>query len=158
AGVAALLFSQNSALTNQQVKDLIAINTDPYTTYYGPITPRGGRVNAYKALQAVINNTPQPPAEPQNLAATAGNTTASLSWSASAGATSYNVYRATTAGGPYGAPVNTAATTFIDNGLTNCTTYYYAVSAVSSVGESLNSFEASTTPNDPAAVPTPATN
>src|SRR5207249_3816390 len=54
-------------------------------------------------------------------------------------------------------PVGTTATTFTDSGLTNCTTYFYAVSAVGSVGESGNSFEVSTTPNDPNSVPTPPT-
>jgi len=154
-----VLFSQNPALTNQQVKDLITINVDPYAAYYsgGDIQPRAGRINVYTALLAVKNGTPQPPPEPVNLTATAGNTTVSLAWDASPGAASYNVYRAAAPGGPYDAPVSTTATTFTDGGLTNCTTYYYAVSAVNGTGESGNSFETSTTPNDPAAVPTPPT-
>src|SRR5579862_5008625 len=41
-----------------------------------------------------------PPA-PTTLAATAGNQQISLTWTASSGATSYNVKRSTTTGGPY---------------------------------------------------------
>lgn len=39
-----------------------------------------------------------PPATPTNVMATAGNGQVVLSWSASTGATSYNVERATTSG------------------------------------------------------------
>src|SRR5262249_21780059 len=44
-----------------------------------------------------------PPASPTGLTATSGNTQVVLNWSASSGATSYNVKRATVSGGPYGA-------------------------------------------------------
>ncbi len=56
------------------------------------------------------------------LAATAGNQQISLTWTASSGATSYHVKRATTSGGPYtqvGAPTSAS---YIDTGLTNGTT------------------------------------
>ena len=39
------------------------------------------------------------PAAPTNLTATPGNTQVVLSWTASSGATSYNIYRATFSGG-----------------------------------------------------------
>src|SRR5262245_35202179 len=42
-----------------------------------------------------------PPPAPTNLVATPGNAQVSLSWNASSGATSYNVKRSTTSGGPY---------------------------------------------------------
>src|SRR5216684_2312271 len=42
---------------------------------------------------------PPPPPTPTGLAATARNASVALSWNASSGATSYNVYRGTTAGG-----------------------------------------------------------
>ena len=38
---------------------------------------------------------------PTNLVATAGNAQVTLTWKSSAGATTYNVYRATAASGPY---------------------------------------------------------
>jgi hypothetical protein len=41
---------------------------------------------------------------PTNLNATAGNTQVTLSWTASAGASGYNVKRSDTSGGPYNTP------------------------------------------------------
>jgi hypothetical protein len=92
---------------------------------------------------------------PTNLVATAGDTAVTLTWTASSGATGYNVKRATSSGGPYtqiGAPTSPGYT---DSSLTNGTTYYYVVTALSSKGESSNSTEASATPKG-ASVP-PAT-
>ncbi len=83
---------------------------------------------------------------PTGLAATAGSSQVSLTWNPSSGATSYNVKRATTSGGPYAQVANTSATNDTDGGLTNGTTYYYVVSAVNSAGESANSSEVSATP------------
>ena len=58
-----------------------------------------------------------------------------MSWNASAGATSYNVKRATVCGGPYTTVVASPTTTsYTDTGLTNGTTYYYVVSAVNCGG------------------------
>jgi hypothetical protein len=89
-----------------------------------------------------------PPPAPTGLTATAGSGQISLSWTASPGATSYNVKRATVSGGPY-TTIATAVTvtSYTDTGLTNGTTYYEVVSAVNSVGESANSAPASATPS-----------
>ena len=54
------------------------------------------------------------PAAPTNLAATAGNQQASLTWTASSGATSYNVKRGTASGGPYTTVGTPAGTTYAD--------------------------------------------
>lgn len=88
---------------------------------------------------------------PTGLAASALNNSVSLNWSAATGATSYNIKRSTTAGGPY-TTIATAVTgtTYADTGLTNGTTYYYVVTAVNADGESGNSNEASATPTAPA--------
>jgi len=82
---------------------------------------------------------------PVNLSATPGNAQISLSWSQVAGATSYNVKRATLSGGPYVTVANTAATTYNDNPLSATTIYYYVVSAVNGGSESFNSLETSAT-------------
>lgn len=87
-----------------------------------------------------------PPPAPTGLTGTAGSTQASLSWSASSGATSYNVKRATTNGGPYTTVSSPTATTYTNTGLTNGTTYFYVVTAVNSGGESGNSSQVSVTP------------
>jgi chitodextrinase len=86
------------------------------------------------------------PSAPTGLTATAGNAQVSLSWTASAGATSYNVNSATVSGGPYTAIGTSASTSFTNTGLTNGTTYYYVVTAVNTAGESGNSNQTSATP------------
>jgi fibronectin type 3 domain-containing protein len=93
------------------------------------------------------------PSAPQGLAATGGNGTVKLSWSApasngGAAVTGYDVYRGTSAGGESATPVatNVTGTSFTDTGLVNGTTYYYTVAAVNAAGTSPQSGEASATP------------
>jgi len=72
-----------------------------------------------------------------------------LSWSTSSGATGYHVKRATATGGPY-TTISASVTTpnYIDTTVTNGTTYYYVVTAVSTNGESGNSNEVNATPTE----------
>jgi fibronectin type 3 domain-containing protein len=104
-----------------------------------------------------VNGTPvapvQPPPTPAGLAATAGNAQVSLSWTASTGATSYNVKRSTASGGPYATIASPAITSFADTTVTNGTKYFYVVSAVDSGGESANSAEVNGTPVAPVQSP-----
>ena len=70
-----------------------------------------------------------------------------LNWTAASGATSYNVKRSTTNGGPYAnVQTNVTGTTFTNTGLTNGTPYYYVVTAVNASGESPISTQVSATP------------
>src|SRR5260221_3158321 len=62
-----------------------------------------------------------PPGAPTGLTATPGNAQVSLTWNASTGATSYNLSRSTTSGGPYTSVANGSATRFTDKPLTNGT-------------------------------------
>jgi subtilisin-like proprotein convertase family protein len=72
-----------------------------------------------------------PPAPPTGVTATAASQTQiNVSWTASAGATSYNILRSTTSGGPYSLVGTSATTSFSDTGLTCNTAYYYVVQAV----------------------------
>ena len=97
------------------------------------------------------------PAAPAALAASAENRQVSLTWTASSGATSYHVKRATTHGGPYTQVGEVTATSYADTGLTNGTNYFYVVSALNTSGESGNSNEVSATPALPMpALPVPA--
>jgi fibronectin type 3 domain-containing protein len=112
--------------------------------------------NSYgqSANSAEVSATPNmpAPAAPTGLAATAGNAQVSLSWNASASATSYHVKRSTTSGNEVQIAAPTA-TSYVDTGLTNGTKYFYVVSAVDSAGESANSGEVSATPTVPAMPP-----
>jgi hypothetical protein len=86
------------------------------------------------------------PAVPTQLSAAASNAAVRLSWTATPGATSYLVKRATVNGGSYttnGAPAFSA---FTDSNVTNGTTYYYVVTAVNSAGVSGNSAQVSAVP------------
>lgn len=81
---------------------------------------------------------------PTGLSATAGNGTVALSWTASTGATSYNVLRSTYLGGlqstPYIGITNLlTTTTYNDNSVTNFNTYSYMVRSVNAGGQSTNS-------------------
>ena len=84
---------------------------------------------------------------PTNPAATPGNNTVSLTWSAPGGATGYNVKRSLTGGGPYTTVGTATGTSYLDSTVTNGTTYYYVVSATNGSVESANSSEVSVIPN-----------
>ncbi len=88
-----------------------------------------------------------PPAAPVALTALPGDAQIALSWTASSGATGYNVKRAITSGGPYATVASPTVNSFTNTGLTNGTTYYYVVSAVNAGGESPDSDQASAIPS-----------
>lgn len=89
------------------------------------------------------------PAAPTGLSATKGNAQVSLSWTASAGATSYTVKRSITSGSGYtNVATGITGTSYSNTGLTNGTIYYYVVSATNPAGTSGNSSQVSVTPTN----------
>jgi hypothetical protein len=104
----------------------------------------------------VINIPIGPPAAPLKLRATPGYAQIDLIWTNSPGATSYNVKRSTTSGGPYITIAHSIiGTSYADTAVgKGATAYYYVVSAVNSVAESANSIEAGATPSTSAIVNT----
>lgn len=94
----------------------------------------------------IISGGPTTPLAPTSLTATPGDTIVNLSWSAAAGATGYIIKRATFSGGPYTSIASNAATSYLNIGLANGTTYYYVVAATNNAGASANSIQASATP------------
>src|SRR5215467_11909153 len=82
-----------------------------------------------------------------NLQANA-NSSITLTWDPTPGATSYNIYRATSSGGEGSTPIaSTARPTYTDMNLSSTPVYFYEVAAVDSAGESPRSAEdASKTP------------
>ena len=85
-----------------------------------------------------------PPAAPTSLTASAGKKKVTLSWTASAGASSYKVKRATVSGGPYTTiATGLTATSYVNTGLQTGTTYYFVVTAMNAIGESGASNQAS---------------
>lgn len=95
------------------------------------------------------------PCVPMDLNATSGDTQVSLNWTASTGATSYNVYEGTTAGGESSTPVATGitGTSTSITGLVNGKTYFFTVVAVNANGASSASVESSATPNTVSVTP-----
>jgi hypothetical protein len=86
------------------------------------------------------------PSVPLNLTAVAGNSKVTLTWMAASGATSYDILRSSSRGGPYTQIAAPTSTSYTDSPLKNNTTYYYVVSAVNLGGASANSAEASARP------------
>jgi len=95
------------------------------------------------------------PSAPTNLAATAGNAQVALTWTASSGATSYNIYRSTTTGTETSIATGVTSASYTNTGLTNGTKYFYKVAAVNSAGTSALSSEVSATPVAPTPPATP---
>ena len=84
---------------------------------------------------------------PTNLLATATNLQINLNWNSVTGASSYNLKRGTTSGGPYPTIFSAlTGTNYADAAVTNAVNYFYVVSAVGAGGESTNSVQASAVP------------
>jgi hypothetical protein len=105
---------------------------------------------------SVVNSLPTP----TNLVATPGNAQISLAWTGPSGVTSFNLYYSTAANVT---PANgtkisiTSGTSYTLSGLTNATTYYFTITAVSSAGESGQSNEAFIAPIGVPSAPTALT-
>ena len=84
------------------------------------------------------------PAPPANLVATADDGTVRLTWTASSGATGYKVVRSDGQGNS--AEFSTNDPSYADSGLSNGTTYSYAVAAIGPCGDSAPSTAVSATP------------
>jgi len=108
----------------------------------------GGTLSCNGTCSAFVTSacTCTTPAAPTGVTATAASSTQiNVSWTASAGATSYKILRATTSGGPYTQVGTSATTSFSDTGLTCNTAYFYVVQAVNACGTSGNSSQATAT-------------
>jgi len=97
------------------------------------------------ASQAAAQSPSAQVTAPSGLTAKSGKGQVALTWSASLGASTYNVKRSGTSGGPYARIASTSATSYSDEGLAGGTTFYYVISSASATGESENSVEVSAT-------------
>jgi fibronectin type 3 domain-containing protein len=124
--------------------------TDGSTYYYvvRSVTDEGESTNSQEA-SATIAMLPAP----ASVAVARGDGVLSVSWQPVNGAAQYTVFRSTTSGGPYTQIVTRTNTSYVDSGLTNNTTYYYVVRSNNGARESLDSAQASGTPQNLAAPP-----
>ena len=143
----------------------IAGATSPYiqpglvngTTYYYIVTA----VNALGEGAASAQASASPaapvavPSAPTGLATTPGDTQITISWNAVAGATSYNIYWATSPGvtTTNGSKIPGVTSPYVQTALVNGTTYYYIVAAVNALGEGPASAGVSAAPSAPTVVP-----
>ena len=119
-------------------------------TYYYTISAVNGEGEGMRSNE--VSMTPATrPSEPRNLEAVSGNKRAILTWQApitdgGSAIINYRIYRGTVAG--TGVLVGTVGDelTWTDTGLVNAMTYYYMISAVNDVGESIFSEDVSVTP------------
>ncbi|HQT96915.1 MAG TPA: IPT/TIG domain-containing protein [Thermodesulfobacteriota bacterium] len=116
------------------------------------VTTAGGT-----AVSGTVFTIPLPPSAPVGVSALGVNGAVQVSWTRSAGATTFKVYR----GGSPGVTKGTGTLVysgpgsvmlFTDNGVVNGTPYYYVVTASNVNGESVESMEASATPTVTATV------
>ena len=145
-------YSQIAAPTGASFADTGVVNG---TTYFYVVTAVNSAGESGNSNQASATPTVavQIPAAPTGLSAAAGNAQVSLTWTGSAGATSYHVKRSTTSGGPYSQVSAPTVTNFSDTGLANGTAYFYVVSALNSAGESVNSAQVTATPTNTSPAP-----
>jgi len=82
-----------------------------------------------------------PPGIPMNLTALGTNLQINLNWFAASNATSYNLKRSTTNGGPYSTMANLISTNSADTAVVPGAVYFYVVTATNSAGESAPSIQ-----------------
>jgi hypothetical protein len=121
-------------------------NAQNGTTYYYVASALNAVGESANSAQVAAKPVPPPP-PPSGLAATAGpvgSKSVVLQWTASAGATNYQVKRSTSSGGSYAVvAAGLPGTSFTDTGLKAGRTYYYYVNASNASGTSANSNQAS---------------
>lgn len=120
-------------------------NSTPY--YYVVSASNANGTSANSVEMSATPKAGNTPPTPTGLMAAASSGQVALNWTASAGATSYKVGRATATGGPYTNIASPATNSYTDTGVTNGTTYFYVVAAFNANGTSSNSSEVSASPS-----------
>jgi len=139
-----VVVNSDNTLTYAPVAGFTGEDSFTYTVDDG----HGGTNTATVTVTVTVNDTSEPAMVIDDLAARAKSGQVQLTWT-DTGADHYNVYRSTTADGPYTLVASTTSTysTYLDTDVVNGTTYYYVVRPVLANGDELDqSNEASATP------------
>jgi subtilisin family serine protease len=150
-GAVALYASTHPGASAAEIRVAILNSTAPTASLAGRTTT-GGRLDLSTVIGPPASSDDRP-SPPSGLSATGGDARVTLTWNASSGATSYNVYRRQGSDVTFQFAASVTTTTHLDTGLANGTTYHYIVTALNSVGASDPSNEASATPVGPAQAP-----
>lgn len=142
-----------AGVTSPYVKTALAAGT----SYYYIVTAVNSVGESAASTQISATTTAAPavvPGTPTAVTATGGSNQVTLAWPAVSGATSYNVYYATTTGvtKASGAKITNAASPYVQSGLASGTAYYYIVTAVNTGGEGTASAQITATTTVPAPV------
>lgn len=129
-------------------------NGTAYFYVVSAVSSAGASANSAQASVTPVAPVVARPSAPSGLSARSSNAQVTLTWSATSGATGYNIKRATTSGGSFARIAGSTTPNYIDSSVVNGTAYYYVVSALNSSGESDNSAQVSATPAAPAPVGT----
>ena len=114
--------------------------TQAVTVYHNGVAAGTMTVPAHVTISTPsANYAATVPLVPTNATASVSAGQAALAWTGSTSATSYHVRRAASAGGTYATIATVDSASHTDTGLTAGATYYYAFSAINSVGESADS-------------------
>lgn len=128
------------------------------TAYYYVVTAVNSVGESAASAQATASTSaavPVVPGAPTGVTAAGGAKQVTVSWSAVAGATSYNLYWSLTSGltTATGTKIAGATSPYVHTGLADGTAYYYVVTALNSAGEGAASAQTTATTN--AATPPP---
>jgi subtilisin family serine protease len=142
SGAAALVLSK-CALNTDALKANLLSQVDVRGSLTGWVHSNG-RLNVYRALRACVPSTTAAttaPAPPANVKAVTGPNPGdiTITWTASAGATSYKVKRSMLSTGPFGTVDTASGTSYVNKYLPSGKNYYYLVTAVNAAGSSADS-------------------
>ncbi len=117
--------------------------TVPGASYYYKIVAINAGGQSAASNEAFVATPPAAPATPTAAIQASGNV--ALNWATATGATSYNVYRATTAGAEGTTPlvIGLSSPHYVDSAIGAGGSFYYVVTGLGLGGESLKSGEAS---------------
>ncbi|WP_298438869.1 DUF5666 domain-containing protein [Geobacter sp.] len=119
------------------------------TTYFYVVTAENAAGESAPSAQvsATPTSAPTPPSAPTGVTATGGTNSVTVSWTAVTGATSYNLYWSTTTGvtTATGTKITGVTSPYRQTLLNANTTYFYIVTAMNAVGESVASSQVSAT-------------
>jgi len=155
AGVTKTSGTKVAGVTSPYIKTGLSAGSSYYFIVTA-VNSVGESAASNQATATTVAAPPAIPAAPTGVTATGGGNQVTISWPAVAGATSYNIYWATTPGvtKANGVKITNATPPYLQTGLAAGTTYYYIVTAVNSAGEGVASTQASAATN--AATPAPA--